>query len=74
MIKIKKRLLSAFIALCIVPLLLSGQNQQQAPQQVTNARRMEIPKKGHVPFPFYPFCLPFLIQVFMQEMLYLTGE
>lgn len=52
--EIRKRLICTFIILSTVPLLLTGQNQQPAPQQAPPGRRMELPKKGPCPLPILP--------------------
>ncbi len=52
--EIKKRLICAFVILSTVPLLLTGQNQQPAPQQPATGRRIELPKKGPCPLPILP--------------------
>jgi len=45
------RLLCLLTAFSVMPFLLSGQNQQQAPQQANTVRRLELPKKGPCPLP-----------------------
>lgn len=49
--KTKTRLLCVFFAFSAIPLLLSGQNQQPAPQQAGAGRRMQMPAKGPCPLP-----------------------
>ena len=51
---VRKRFIFALVAFSAMPVLLSGQNQQQVPPQANAGRRMEIPKKGPCPLPILP--------------------